>query len=245
VLASGLPPDARVFRNYLRYLFNAKNTEAAEQVWNASITRGYIDEKSAREYINFLAGQNHFESAARAWAAYLGDRRNGYLESNWLLNGDFESEPSDLPLDWTTSGTSGTDVARDADVKHSGAYSLRIRFDGKQNVIDTNVGQRIFAAPGRYRLEAYLKSQELTTDQGISLRVFDTSGASHFDVKTEPLLGTHDWTKVHLNICVSVPIRSLQIRVVRQPSLKFDNLIKGTLWLDSVSLTRVGQTCVS
>ena len=243
VVSAGLPPDARVFRNYLRYLLNSNNAGDAEQVWNVMIERGYADDKLAREYVNFLAGQNRFESAARAWAAYLGDRRNGYLESNWLWNGDFESEPNDSPLNWGAWSGGGIQVARDVGVKHTGAYSLRIQFEGKQNLTQANVFQRVFVTPGRYRFEAYLKSQELTTDQGISLQIFDATGASHLDVKTEPLLGTHDWTKVDLNICVQPQTKSLQIRVVRQPSLKFDNLIKGTLWLDSVSLTRVGQNC--
>lgn len=243
ILSHGLPPDAAVFRSYLRYLLNSKNTEAARQVWSATLAHGYADDKLAREYVYFLAGRNDFESAARAWAAYLGDRRNGYLQSNWMLNGDFESEPSNQPLDWEAWGGDGVEVARDADVKHSGAYSLRIRFDGKQNVTDAHVGQRAFVTPGRYRFEAYLKSQELTTDQGISLQIFDAARASPLDVKTEPLLGTHDWTKVDLNICVPPKTKWLQVRVVRQPSLKFDNLIKGALWLDSVSLTRVGQNC--
>ncbi|HSP69139.1 MAG TPA: O-antigen ligase family protein, partial [Bryobacteraceae bacterium] len=136
IFSRGLPPDARVFRNYLRYMLNSKNVEGAGQVWNASIARGYADDKLAGEYVGFLAGQNHFDSAARAWAAYLGGHRNGYLESNWLLNGDFESEPSNLPMDWAAGGAAGVEVARDADVKHSGAYSLRIRSDGKQNLTD-------------------------------------------------------------------------------------------------------------
>jgi O-antigen ligase/tetratricopeptide (TPR) repeat protein len=243
VVSAGLPPDAAVFQSYLRYMLNSKNAQAAEQVWNASIARGYADEKLALEYVNFLGGQNRFESAARAWAAYLGDRRNGYLESNWLWNGDFESEPNDSPLNWGAWSGGGVEAARDADVKHSGAYSLRIRFEGKQNVTDAHVGQGAFVTPGRYRFEAYLKSQELTTDQGISLQIFDATGASHLNVKTEPLLGTHDWTKVDLNVCVPPQTKWIQIRVVRQPSLKFDNLIKGTLWLDSVSLKKVGQNC--
>jgi O-antigen ligase len=244
ILSQGLPPDARVFRNYLRYMLNSKNSQAAEQVWSATLAHGYADDKLAREYVNFMASQNLFEPAARAWAAYLGDRRNGYLESNWLFNGDFESEVHpDFSLDWTAWGGGGVEVARDAEVRHSGAYSLRMRFEGKQNLTDAHVGQRAFVTPGRYRFEAYLKSQELTTDQGISLQIFDATGASHLNVKTEPLLGTHGWTKVDLNVCVPPPTKWIQVRVVRQPSLKFDNLIKGTLWLDSVNLMRVSQYC--
>jgi len=245
IFSHGLPPDAGVFRNYLRYMLDSKNVEGAGQVWNARIERGYLDDKSAREYVSFLVGQNHFYSATRAWAEYLGSRRNGYLESNWLWNGDFEIDQSESPpeLNWRLGGN-GVEVARDADVKHSGAYSLRIRFDGMQNLTDAQVEQRAYAMPGQYRFEAYLKSQELTTDQGISLRIFDTTGASRLDVKTEPLLGTHDWTKVSLNLCVPSNNKSLVVSVVRQPSLKFDKLIKGTLWLDSVNLTRVSQYCL-
>jgi len=105
------------------------------------------------------------------------------------------------------------------------------------------VQQRVYVVAGWYHFDAYLKSQELTTDQGISLHIFDSMGTSRFDMKTEPLLGTHDWTRVGLNLCVPSNVKSLVVSVVRHPSMKFDNLIKGTLWLDSVRLTRVGQYC--
>jgi hypothetical protein len=224
-------------------MLSSKDTEGAERVWTAAIAHGYADDKSARQYVDFLVGQNRFESAARTWAAYLGGRRNGYLESNWLLNGDFESEPMNSPLDWEAWGGKGVEVARDSEVKHSGAYSLRMRFDGTQNVTNPNLQQRVYVMAGQYHFDAYLKTQELTTDQGISVHIFDSTATSRLDIKTEGLLGTHDWTRVSLNFCVPSNLKSLIVNVVRQPSLKFDNLIKGTLWFDSVNLTRVSQYC--
>ena len=71
--------------------------------------------------------------------SYLGDHRNGYLQSNWLLNGDFESEPSGLVLDWRIENPDDSVTSKlDSTVAHTGNRSLRIDFAGKENVNYSN-----------------------------------------------------------------------------------------------------------
>jgi O-antigen ligase len=245
VLAHVLPHYPRFFRAYLLYRRNTDDASGAAQVWTEAVTRGYMDDQAAEEYINWVYGRKEYQSAAQAWAFYLGDRSQGYLKSNWVFNGDFESEISQVALDWSISPSDGIEVERDGDTKHSGKYSLRIHLTGKQNLTGLPVSHRAVMAPGRFRFEAYLKTQDLSTDQGISLRISDPGGASHLNVTTEPLLGSNDWRKLSADICVAPQEKLVAINFVRQPSWKFDNLIKGTLWIDSVSLTRISQSCVT
>ena len=87
------------------------------------------------------------------------------------------------------------------------------------------------------------QTQDLTTDQGVSLHISDSGGASHINWTAEPLLGTNDWCKFSTEFCVAPRTKLIVLNMVRQPSLKFDNLIKGTLWMDSVSLARLSPTC--
>ena len=59
------------------------------------------------------------------------------------------------------------------------------------------------------------------------------------DVNTERLVGTNDWKKVEQTITVPRDMELLHVQVVRQPSLKFDNQINGTAWIDSVRLVKL------
>ncbi len=88
ILQGGLPADERPRRSYLQYLISVGDEAEGAVVWESLLDRGQTDETVARGYTNFLFGEQKYEAAAQAWAHYLGKRRNGYLESNWLFNGD-------------------------------------------------------------------------------------------------------------------------------------------------------------
>jgi hypothetical protein len=116
---------------------------------------------------------------------------------------------------------------------------LRIQFDGKQNLDYSDVGQTAFVKPGRYRFEAYIRTQGITTDKGVGIHIYDRNAHGRLDVRTEELAGTHDWTKVERVLVVPGDISLLAIEVSRQHSMKFDNQINGTVWIDSVRLVPV------
>ena len=244
VLAHGLPQQADVYRAYLRFVKDHGETGGTKEIWNDVLSHGYADDSLARDYVNWVYGRGEYEAAAEAWAAYLGDRGQGYLTSNRIFNGDFESEISQLALDWSINTRDGIEIERDGDTKHSGKYSLRIRLAGKDNLTSLPVSQRAVVAPALYRFEAYLKTQDLSTDQGISLHLSDPEGTSHLNVTTVPLLGTNDWRKFSAEICVMPPTKLIAINLVRRASLKFDSLIKGTFWIDSVSLSKLRPNCL-
>jgi len=241
ILAHGLPSGRRAAEAYLRYLINGDHVTEGVEVWNWTFSHGYADDRLARDYVNYLAGNQKYEDAAQSWARFLGVRRDGYLESNWVFNGDFEFELSRLALDWRIDERDDVEVARDASVAHTGSHSLRIRFESKGNVNYNQVGQTAFVAPGRYRFEAYIRTQEITTDHGISFHIFDPEGPNRVDVSTERLTGTNDWTRIERIILVPLQTKVIQIQVTRQPSLKFDNNIGGTAWIDSVKLSPVDK----
>ena len=95
----------------------------------------------------------------------------------------------------------------------------------------------MFLPEGRYRLQAWMRSEGLTTDQGVGLRVVSQDGSLKLDVKTNSVLGTSDWLVVEAVFDVPVGGGLVRLLVARKPSLKFDNLVRGTVWVDDV---RVG-----
>jgi O-antigen ligase len=239
VLVHGLPDAARAGRAYLRHLLTLDESRDAAEVWNWNVGHGYADDRLANDYLGFLVKQQEYEAAAQAWAHYLGPRRHDYMESNWIFNGEFENEVSTSPFDWRIDKREDVEVSRDAGVAHGGTHSLRIGFEGNQNLNYSDVSQTIFLKPGRYRFDAYVRTERLTTDEGIGFHILDPAASSRLDVMTKRLTGSNDWKKIEQVFDIRPQTKLIQIRVVRQPSLKFDNDISGTVWIDTVKVTPI------
>jgi O-antigen ligase len=240
ILSTGLPPQFRAANAYLRYQMRLGEIADSMTVWDWDVSHNYADDGLAREYTRFLFDHHKYEAAAKAWAHYLGDRRNGYLESNWLFNGDFESEPSGIAFDWRVEDMDGdVRVTLDPSVAHTGSRSLRIQFGGKENVNYSQTSQTAFVKAGRYRFAAFVRTEGITTDQGIAFRLFDPESPSRLDTRTEQLIGTTDWKRIEQIIVVPPGASLLTVQIIRQRSLRFDSYIAGTAWIDTLSLSKV------
>lgn len=240
ILHYGLPPNPRAWRAYLHYLLGSKKLADAVVVWDAVVSRHYWDEESAREYVRDLHWDHRDEAAAEAWANYLGDRRHGFMESNWVYNGDFELDPSGMVFDWRMENLNDdVRVTLDPSVAHTGKRSLKIQFAGKENVDYDRTGVTAFVKPGQYRFTAFVKADGITS-QGFAFHIFDPESPGRLNITTEKISGTMDWTKIERMIPVPEGTRLVAIQIIRQSSLKFENSrIAGTAWIDTVSLSKV------
>jgi O-antigen ligase len=240
VLGHGLPSAPRASQEYLRYLMRTRRFADAATAWNCLLSHRYVDDRLANEYVDFLYKDHRYEDAARSWALYAADRGNAYLESNWLFNGDFESQPSGSRFDWTMENLNDdVEVELDASVARTGARSLRVRFGGKANVAYSHTFETTFVTPGLYRFQAFVRSQGITTDQGIGFHIFDAEGSSPVDLKTEQVTGTTDWKQIEQIVRVPPETKLLTVQIVRARSWKFDSHIAGTAWIDAVTLARI------
>ena len=115
-------------------------------------------------------------------------------------------------------------------------WSLRIQFDGKQNVGDIGVRQTVYLKPVRYQLQAYVRAQGISTDEGVRFRVSSESVPNRLSVSSEAVSGTTDWKLIKLSFSAPPGGELVEIRLARTPSLRFDNFIRGTLWVDQVSI---------
>jgi putative inorganic carbon (hco3(-)) transporter len=240
VLRYGMPQGSRATQAYLRYLISLPDLNNADVTWRWLVSHRAGDESIAIEYANFLFGQQQYEAAAQSWASHLGSHRSGYLESNWIYNGTFEAEPSSSPFDWHVDKLPRVDVSQDRIVFHRGRQSLRIEFDGKENLTYNHVSETAFVRPGDYRFEAFVRCANVTRDQGVGFHIFDPETPVRVDLKTPQLVGTQDWTKLEANVSVPSGTRILQIQVMREPTWKlFDNATTGTVWIDDVKLSKI------
>ena len=60
--------------------------------------------------------------------------------------------------------------------------------------------------------------------------------ARSLDVRTDSLTGTQDWSEITQPFTVPSGTTRIVVRVLRTPSMKFDNKIQGTAWIDSLRL---------
>jgi hypothetical protein len=111
---------------------------------------------------------------------------------------------------------------------------LKITFQGKQNIDFHEVSEKTTLPAGKWNLRAMIRTDNLTTDQGVRLGV----SGKNLDAITEALNGTHGWTAVQQNFELKEP-SIVRVAVVRQASRRFDNKISGTAWIDSVELSLV------
>jgi tetratricopeptide (TPR) repeat protein len=233
----GMPPQLRPAQSYLRHLIGQGDAANARKAW-AWIRPLSPDDRLAEEYVDFLLKEKLPEEAAAVWASQLMEREPGYGKTAFVINGDFEREPNGTLFDWRITPSEHVKVSRDRDVARSGRASLRIEFDGQENVRYQGVSQRVCLRPGTYHLEAFVRAAGITTDEGICLRVAD-AGSSHPLIETERVTGTSDWRKLERTFVVASPTRLVEIQVVRNSSLRFDSLVAGTAWIDQVSLARL------
>ena len=241
VLRYGLPEDRRSARSWLEFLIDAQRLEDAQRTWDWISGHGYADETLAGEYVGFLIRQGHPDSAASAWIQHLGTHSGNYRKTNYLFNGDFESEPAQSPFDWNVARTAGVEIARDCTIARSGKCSLRISFAGTQDLDFAAASQLAFVQPGFYRFQAFIRTEGLTTDQGLRFRISDAERPVRLDVVFEHFTGTTPWSVVEHDLAVPPQTRLLQVQVVRQASMKFDNKVAGTAWVDDLRLEPISS----
>jgi hypothetical protein len=95
--------------------------------------------------------------------------------------------------------------------------------------------------PGTYRFHAFIRTEALTTDQGIRFRISDTEVPARLDEVFGQFTGSNPWASVDHDLVVAPKTRLLRIEVIRQPSLKFDNKIGGLAWIDDLKLERMAN----
>jgi hypothetical protein len=171
----------------------------------------------------------------------MGPRANDYDKSTYLFNGDFESDPTQSPFDWKVARTEGVEVARDCTTASTGKCSLRISFAGTQNLGIAAASQLAFVRTGTYQFRAFIRTEGLTTDEGIRFRISDAEAPARLDEVFGQFIGSNPWSEVNHELVVPPGTRLLQIQAIRQPSLKFDNKIGGVAWIDDVELQPITE----
>lgn len=242
ILAEMVPDEAPSLISYLNYQAAEGDMPAAEQAWTKLLgLRLPFALHETFLYLDALIQKREAQQLAEAWSA-LGERfpeKVGSLRvpPNLVANGSFESDILNGGLGWRVVPTAGATVSVDSLDAIDGARSMRIEFDGTQNVDYGHVLQYVLVRPNtRYRFSGYVRTSAITTDSGPRFQIFDPYDSGRIFAETGNTVGTSPWTEQNLDFKTPTSTRLLLIRVARPASGKFDNKIRGTVWVDKLRL---------
>lgn len=235
ILQDGIGGNARATEAFFRFLIGSNATGHGDesrliQTWNWMEGHSSVTRPLAMAWAVWLGSRHRDKDAFLVWKRYVANDP-GYGTDNWIDNSGFENEPSGQGFDWRLQPCPGVKAALDPAVAHSGHSSLRLEFDGSENPDFHHIAQSVWLTPGRYRLTAWMRTANLSTDQGLALTLF---GAS-----TPALLSARDWTKVSTDVTVRNNPSLGEVRIVRERSWRFDGKLRGVAWIDDVELRRI------
>jgi len=144
-----------------------------------------------------------------------------------IFNPSFETEPMNGGFDWRFASTEHAEARRDTTTAKNGMASWVVNFDGKENVDYNALQHWVSVDRGKpYKLGFWMKTEGITTNEGMFVEVDGQN--------SEKQVGTTYWQ--HLTIPFTASSDLVTIRLRRVPSKKFDNLLKGKVWLDDFAL---------
>jgi tetratricopeptide (TPR) repeat protein len=242
ILNNVLPPSASVYLDAIRELIADAQVAPALAVWNRLVA---INPKlrliDVIPFTDMLLFARRPDDAHRVWmdaVSLSGTPGTGDPTDSLIWDGGFESGVTGGGFTWTLPPLhSGVQVGLDSKEKHSGEHSLELGFDGKHNVNFADVCHLAIVQPQNgYRFSAWVRTQALTSDQGVRFRLDWTENSHTNSVETPEIHGTQSWTQVELPWTAPVNVRLVRICVARNPSDVFASRIKGTAWVDDVAL---------
>ncbi len=242
ILEKIVPKDPSSFRQYLSYLYETGDKDSVRKAWAKRFSFAYqADRVQTLRHVEFLISQGELNEAFQVWGARLQEEGlSASSDSNLVTNGDFEKDQVlGGGFDWKLEKVAGAEVSFDPSVVLEGKRSLKIVFDGKENVDFHHVFQFLPIKGGaEYVLRANVKTQAVTTKSGLKIEVIGIGQA--FQKQSEALTGDNAWRELVVGFRTPAQLQGGLVRVRRDKTDKFDRYISGTVWIDHVRLTEKG-----
>jgi hypothetical protein len=243
ILDNILPPTPSAYVDIIRETADSKQVAVAEVVWKRLLTlRPHLRVGDFQPLVEALMQEGDTVEARHVWeegtTAMLLPPLQA-LPGSIIWDPSFESGISAGVFSWNFQPiVQGVTVAFDSSEKHSGNQSLRLSFDGKHNPEIEPACSKVVVTPNTdYQLTGWVKTNGLTTDHGVGLRVrsFTNLGEAS-QVATRNVHGTNPWTPIEFTYITGPNVRSALVCTYRERDLDTDERISGTAWVDDVNL---------
>jgi tetratricopeptide (TPR) repeat protein len=242
ILTKVLPAQANVYVDVIAEARSANQLAVAQEVWAHLLTlHPHLETRDFYRLVDTLLAAGEDADARRIWDQGIATQNLPPLlqpRGSVIWDPSFESGISNFSFAWYFQPiVQGVRTTFDSTQKLSGTQSLRISFDGKQNPnLDVACTFGIVAPGTRYLFSGWIKTQELTTNQGISFRLRGFGKDSASPVDSREIHGTTPWTVIDIPWTAGPEIRRVQVCVRRDPSDNPDVRISGSAWVDDVTL---------
>lgn len=242
LLTEALPARLDSYLAALELFLGQGQTEAALAAWQRLLALGQpVPLPPTLPLVEALMRADRISQAREVWLQALaasGEDPEGTARRTLVWNGGFERNPVNGGFGWRILPAPGAQTELDTSVYRSAPRSLRIRFDGTTNVAFQHVSQFVAVEPGRrYRFEAYLRTEGISTDSGVRFWISDPRDSRRLDILTPNIIGTQPWSLEEAEFTTGPETRLVRITLRRDPTRKLDNKLRGQAWIDDVSLT--------
>ncbi len=220
IMSTHIPNTHDANLTALNYFVSRKSERGAELAWAKLKT--FMTKAEVRfPYEDYLVslGKPH-----DAWHVFSFPSAE---PASLVFNPSFETEPMNGGFDWRYSKEHVEDARRDTTTAKSGMASWRVDFDGKENLDYTGLAHWIPVKKGNsYKLSFWMKTEAISTNEGMFVEVDGLA--------SEKQVGTTYWQQFTIPFTATSDLVTIRLR--RVPSKKFDNLLKGKVWLDDFEL---------
>jgi tetratricopeptide (TPR) repeat protein len=238
MVALGLPPDAEIYGEFMRYLVLRHETAAADTLWPHFIALPKtFPAKAGFVYLDSLLEQHRSSDAVRAWRqlAILSPEISAYLPQygNLVVNPGFEQEILNGGFDWRITPLDKITVERTTEDSFHGDHSLAVTFDTSTSGT-AGILQFVPVEPGAiYSLSLAYKTEKLEGAHGISLVVSDAYSGQPLTA-TDEILGSTPWGEISRSFRTG-PSTSLVTLELKRPA---GTLVRGKLFIDNVRMVK-------
>jgi tetratricopeptide (TPR) repeat protein len=241
ILQLALPAKLDAYWGAIDFLTEAREPDAAMVVWKRlTALNDRFELRKSFPLEEMLIETGHAQDVRTVWQQSLTAAEvPGSASRVW--NGGFEQELTNGGLGWRFRAVPGAELSLDRSVLHSETRSLRVDFDGKENVDFKQPWQYVVLdANTRYRISAYFRTNSLSTSSGVHLELQE----NHFGgpvQSTADLSENQGWLHSEMEYSTGHETAIYRLVLRRPASQKLDNKISGTVWMDDISITPITE----
>lgn len=237
-----LPPMQSVYVDVIWDALSEKKLAVAKTVWGQLLTiHPHLQLREINRFVTELIYAGELNEARRAW-----DQGTATMNLPALLqpkgtvvwDPSFESDINGFAFSWVYPPIfQGTSISLDTSQKLSGKQSLRLSFDGKHDpLLEAPCTQAVVQPGTTYRFSGWIKTEALSSDQGIGFRLRTVGEGASVITNTQQILGTKPWSDIEQVWTAGPNVRQVVICVARDASTNPEARISGTAWIDDVNL---------
>jgi tetratricopeptide (TPR) repeat protein len=237
-----LPPKPAVYTGVIWEALGDKQLAVAKTVWARLIAlRPRLELDNVDTFVGALLADGEYTEAWQAWqqgTATMNLPPLLQLRSSVVWDPSFETDVNGSTFSWKYPSVSqGVTIGLDRTEKLSGNQSLQLSFDGQHDPnLETPCTQVIVQPDTTYRFSGWIKTQGLTSDQGIGFRIGAIDPAAGNIVNTKQIFGTNPWLFVEETWTSGHDAHRARICVTRDASDNPNTRISGLAWIDDVNL---------